>query len=136
MHTSGSPRSAHSRCTCIHRGPVGSHATVTRSNPFDRACAIAQSSAGPSWNAFTRTVRRESTRTSWSVTARACLSSARSIPITGMGRELFVDYVIVAASALLGRLGCLAFTRRRRRCGSEQTLIDLLELLRHAPEAL
>ncbi len=28
MHTSGRPRSAHSRCTCSHRGPVGSHATV------------------------------------------------------------------------------------------------------------
>ena len=34
MHTSASPRSAHSRCTCSHRGPVGSHATVTAANPF------------------------------------------------------------------------------------------------------
>ena len=64
MHTSGSPRSAHSRCTCIHRGPVGSHATVTCANPFARACATAQSSASPSRNAFTLTVLRASTRTS------------------------------------------------------------------------
>ena len=64
MHTSGSPRSAHSRWTCIHRGPVGSHATVTCSNPFNRACATAQSSAWPSRNAFTRTVLRASTCTS------------------------------------------------------------------------
>ena len=64
MHTSGSPRSAHSRCTCIHRGPVGSHATVTCANPFTLACAAAQSSASPSRNAFTRTVLRASTRTS------------------------------------------------------------------------
>ena len=47
MHTSGSPRSAHSRCTCSHRGPVGSHATATRENPFPRACPTAQSSAVP-----------------------------------------------------------------------------------------
>jgi hypothetical protein len=64
MHTSGRPRSAHSRCTCIHRGPVGSHATVTRSKPFARACPAAQSSASPSPNAFTRTVLRASTRPS------------------------------------------------------------------------
>ena len=62
MHTSGSPRSAHKRCTCIHRGPVGSHATVTRANPFARACPTAQSSTSPSRNAFT--VFRASTRTS------------------------------------------------------------------------
>src|SRR6266540_243588 len=34
MRTSGRPRSAHSRCTCSHRGPAGSHATVTDANPF------------------------------------------------------------------------------------------------------
>ena len=28
----------HNRCTCSHRGPVGSHATVTAPNPFARAC--------------------------------------------------------------------------------------------------
>ena len=39
MHTSGRPRSAHNRCTCSHRGPVGSHATATCANPFARACA-------------------------------------------------------------------------------------------------
>jgi hypothetical protein len=64
LDPSGSPRSAHKRCTCIHRAPVGSHATVTRANPFARACATAQSSASPSRNAFTRTVLRASTRTS------------------------------------------------------------------------
>ena len=64
MHTSGRPRSAHSRCTCIQRGPVGSHATVTSANPFARACPAAQSSASPSRNAFTRTVFRAITRTS------------------------------------------------------------------------
>ena len=64
MHTSGSSRSAHSRCTCSHRAPVGSHATATAVNPFARACATAQSSASPSRNAFTRTVLRASTRTS------------------------------------------------------------------------
>ena len=64
MHTSGSPRSAHNRCTCSHRGPVGSHATVTCPNPFARACPTAQSSAAPSRNTFTRTVLRASTRTS------------------------------------------------------------------------
>ena len=64
MHTSGSPRSAHNRCTCSHRAPVGSHATATRANPFTRACATAQSSASPSRNAGTRTVVRASTRTS------------------------------------------------------------------------
>src|SRR5260370_1273234 len=37
MHTSGSPRSAHSRCTCIHRGPRGSHAAVTSPHPRTRA---------------------------------------------------------------------------------------------------
>ena len=47
-HTSASPRSPHNRCTCIHRGPVGSHATVTAVNPIARACATAQSSAWPS----------------------------------------------------------------------------------------
>jgi hypothetical protein len=30
MHTSASPRSRHSRWTCSHGGPVGSHATVTK----------------------------------------------------------------------------------------------------------
>jgi hypothetical protein len=64
MHTSGSPRSAHSRCTCSHRAPVGSHATVTDVNPFARACDTAQSTASPSRNAFTFTVLRASTRTS------------------------------------------------------------------------
>jgi hypothetical protein len=64
MHTSGSPRSAHSRCTSSHRGPVGSHATVTCANPFARACPTAQSSASPSRTAFTRTVLRASTRMS------------------------------------------------------------------------
>ena len=64
MHTSGSSRSAHSRCTCSHRGPVGSHATVTSVNPFTLACPAAQSSASPSRNALTRTVLRASTRPS------------------------------------------------------------------------
>jgi len=60
--TRGSPRSAHNRCTRIHRGPVGSHATVTWSHPFTRACAAAQSSAWPSRNAFTLTASRASTK--------------------------------------------------------------------------
>ena len=64
MHTSARPRSAHSRCTCIHRGPVGSHATVTAANPAARAAATAWSSASPSWCARTRTVFRHTTRTS------------------------------------------------------------------------
>jgi hypothetical protein len=56
MHTSGSPRSAHSCCTCSHRSPFGSHATATCVNPFTLAAATAQSSASPSRNAFTFTV--------------------------------------------------------------------------------
>src|ERR1700756_885177 len=36
MHASGSPRSAHSRCTCSHRAPVGSHPTATPLYPFAR----------------------------------------------------------------------------------------------------
>ncbi len=58
------PRSAHSRCTRSHRGPAGSHATVTDVNPFTLACPAAQSTASPSRNASTRTVLRASTRTS------------------------------------------------------------------------
>src|ERR1035441_4760526 len=35
MHTSGRPRSAHRRCTCSHRGPVGSPPPATPANPLD-----------------------------------------------------------------------------------------------------
>ena len=64
MHTSGSLRSAHSSCTCIHRGTVGSHATATCLNLFTLVCATAQSSVSPSRNVFTFTVFRVSTSTS------------------------------------------------------------------------
>jgi hypothetical protein len=63
-HTRTRPRSPHRRCTCIHRAPVGSHATVTAVNPAARAAATARSSASPSRCALTRAVLRHSTRTS------------------------------------------------------------------------
>jgi hypothetical protein len=63
-HTSATPSSRHKRWTCIHRDPVGSHATVTRDIPAAAAAVIASATGPPSWCAPHRAVRRHSTRMS------------------------------------------------------------------------
>jgi hypothetical protein len=79
-HTNASPRSAANWSSTRHRCPVGSQATVTEANPADRAFCTAQSSSSPSSHARHDTLRRASTRESWSVTTAACVRSARSTP--------------------------------------------------------
>ena len=63
-HTSATPSSPHRRCTCIHRDPVGSHATVSRDIPARAAASTASAIGPPSWCAAHRGVRRHSTRMS------------------------------------------------------------------------
>src|SRR6266571_2349604 len=115
MHTSGSPRSAHSRCTCSHRGPVGSHATVTDANPLALACPAAQSSASPSRNAFTRTVSRGSIPRSCSRRAFR-LRSPRVMPLPLLtGRPLWLRLGHQARTIAPGGRPRLSYLRQNTR---------------------
>ena len=68
------------------RCPVGSQATTTEENPAAVAWASPHATASWSCHAFALTVRRASTRESWSVSAHTCLSAARSNASTAVSR--------------------------------------------------
>lgn len=112
-HTSRAPASAAIWSSTRQRCPVGSQATTTEENPAATAWVIPHSTASRSCHALAFTVRRASTRESWSVSAHTCLSAARSNASTALWR------VMTARSAASLSL------RRRSPHESRRLLLDM-----------